>query len=324
MFYQSLDLFGSQQASDRVIERVVVLLGCKDRLELGIVASPRGLVAGDLTIIPPTTPPVAAVAAAADASTSAMSSSSSSDGGSVRRERMIRCQIGFPSLIPTEISPEGGWSVVVHCRSSASASSCCDSEHLVIVVEKEAVFKSLLQHQQQASASAEAAAAVSTSGIDWRKVILVTGKGYPDNATRTLVRMLATRAGPVTCEKGAQIRLLGLFDFDPYGIDIYRQYTLGCVQAANSTMNSITTGSAPAATATDALQWIGVELADFLPNFFTSTPAAISNGSMCDGDDNVDGRDYPLVQLRNDERSKAVVLLRGFRGQEREVESLCR
>lgn len=212
-----MHLFSSQQASDRIIDKVAALLGCADRNELGIVASPRGLLAGTLTLIPPR--------------------------GQGRAE--IKCEAGVSTLVPTELSISNlVWTL-----------SLPDSdERMVLVVEKEAVFKHLLEFQRRQSARVQ---------LNLAEVVLVTGKGYPDCATRALVRLLS---GPAS-----RIKMFGLFDSDPYGIDIHRQYLAAC-----SNCNTV--------------EWIGVDLEDFLP---------------IDGD-----QTGALIQLRNDERAKAVQLLR--------------
>lgn len=187
LYYQSMHLFPSQQASDRIIAQVVSLLGCTDRLELGIVASPRGMVSGGLKLTAPS-------------------------------EERVECTVGQTTLIPTEL--DGGWKVHFHCNGEG------DGEHLVLVVEKEAVFKQLIQ------------ARGVKGGIDWTKVTLLTGKGYPDHATRALVQLLTNH----TCSHcGRGVKVAGLFDADPYGVDIWRQFQLRT-----------------------PVEWVGVDLGDFV------------------------------------------------------------
>ena len=75
---------------------------------------------------------------------------------------------------------------------------------IVLVIEKEAVFNSIKQNYGAIS-----------------KIIgnflFVTGKGYPCTATREFVKMLG--------ENG--LRVLGITDCDPFGIDIARVYKYG-------------------------------------------------------------------------------------------------
>ncbi|EST08954.2 Spo11/DNA topoisomerase VI, subunit A, N-terminal [Kalmanozyma brasiliensis GHG001] len=212
IFYQCLQLFRTQAASDRIINQIVTLLGCAARAELNIVASPRGMIAGPLTLVPP-------------------------------RQEAIKCRAGQARFIPPEVGV--GWRVDLQCTPECASARCA---HLVLVVEKEAVFKTLLQHQALAS---------NASSIDWGRVVIVTAKGYPDHATRTLLRLLSSSQ----CQFGREIRVLGLFDGDPYGVHIHHQF---------------------------GVQWLGVDVEDFLPP---------NEGGA-------------LVQLRNDERTMAVRLLR--------------
>ncbi|SPO27835.1 related to meiotic recombination protein SPO11 [Ustilago trichophora] len=241
VYYQSLHLFTSQQASDRTIERIVALLGCTDKVQLGIVASPRGLLSGSVSIVSPSS-----------------------------SRTLMRCERGVSTLIPTEITTstttgQEGWTVVLDCDTS----SC--PGHLVLVVEKEAVFKHLLHHQ--------AAPDPSRSKIDWGKVVLITGKGYPDHATRALVQLLSRS----NCSQGGKVYVEGLFDGDPWGVDVHRNYTFACPE----------------------ISWLGVDVEDFLPS---AADEELTSGC------------YPLVPLRNDERGKAVRLLRTLKDKDGERE----
>ncbi|CCF50812.1 hypothetical protein NDA11_006131 [Ustilago hordei] len=211
-------LFPSQQSSDRIIDQVCALLGCADRSELAIVASPRGLFSGSLTLSPPS------------------------------GQGIVQCFSGLPTLIPTEINAET-WRATIPCTHETEF--CIG--HVVVVVEKEAVFKHLIQHPTVA-----------------RQWVVVTGKGYPDHATRALIQILGAE---LECEKGGGVRMVGVFDCDPYGIDIHRQYVQVC----------------------GGVEWVGVELDDFLAQ-------------------NDSEQASQLVQLRADERAKAVRMLRTLMG----------
>lgn len=249
MYYQSLDLFPSQQASNRIIDQVVTLLGCRDRLELGIVASPRGIISGSLRLIPPFASP----------------------------EQVVECKLRQTTIIPTEISIDTGWAIEMHCSGREA-----NVEHLVIVVEKEAVFKALLQHGPSPEHE-------NCRGIQWNNVILLTAKGYPDHATRSLVQLLDQH----TCWRcrGA-VKMVGLFDADPYGVDIHRQFQLH--------------------TPVRGIEWLGVDLADFLP---TSAAESEESSSVATA---------ALVPLRNDERLIAARLLRGSGDSKADLESRAR
>nr|WJN25134.1 meiosis-specific topoisomerase [Pseudozyma thailandica] len=216
IFYQSLNLFSSQQASDRIIEQVLTLLGCTDRVECGIVASPRGMLSGALTLVSPST------------------------------QVQVKVEMGSSHLIPTEIN--ASWTANLACTDV----NC--RGHFVVVVEKEAVFKTLVQ---------------LSPPLCGGKAIIVTGKGYPDHATKALVSVLATS----TCAHGGTVSMVGMFDGDPYGVDIHRQYSTALATRMR-------------------MRWTGVDVVDFLPN---QTIPERARGV--------------LVQLRNDERAKAIRLL---------------
>lgn len=88
----------------------------------------------------------------------------------------------------------------------------------VLVVEKEAVFNSLCQFHL----------------VDHPALIgqglLITGKGYPDIATRHLVNYLAD-ALPQS------VPILALVDGDPYGLDILSVYKYGSKNLQHESAN---------------------------------------------------------------------------------------
>ncbi|XP_068147060.1 meiotic recombination protein W68 [Drosophila tropicalis] len=96
---------------------------------------------------------------------------------------------------------------------------------LVLVVEKESVFESLLSRN-----------IFSSFGI---RLILVTGKGYPDCSTRRLVHRL-------TMEFNLPTYIL--VDADPFGIEIMLVYRHGS-QSMNFTSNLL---------ASPSLRWVGL------------------------------------------------------------------
>ncbi|THV05127.1 DNA topoisomerase IV, alpha subunit [Dendrothele bispora CBS 962.96] len=78
----------------------------------------------------------------------------------------------------------------------------------VLIVEKDAVFQTLCHLKL-------------TNHPDlYSKGLLITGKGYPDLATRHLVKTLSDCLPP-------SIPILALVDSDPYGIDILSVYKFG-------------------------------------------------------------------------------------------------
>ena len=82
-----------------------------------------------------------------------------------------------------------------------------DGLAIVLLVEKDSVFQWLVQHFEEL---------IIQLG---RKVLLVTGKGYPCLATREFLvglRLLQRFS-----------KFYGLFDFDPYGLEIFSVYKYG-------------------------------------------------------------------------------------------------
>ncbi|KAK5119873.1 hypothetical protein LTR85_007199 [Meristemomyces frigidus] len=86
----------------------------------------------------------------------------------------------------------------------------------IIVVEKEASFRSI--------ASSSFWEKVSTDGV------LITGKGYPDIASRALLRYLST---PSPQNGFATPPVYGLADFDPDGLAILSTYKHGSIALAH-------------------------------------------------------------------------------------------
>jgi len=76
----------------------------------------------------------------------------------------------------------------------------------VLVVEKEAVFQTILNDSEYLEANLG-------------KFVLVTGKGYPCMATRALVSEISSF--------DHRIPVFALVDFDPYGLEIALQYRIG-------------------------------------------------------------------------------------------------
>ncbi|XP_061937950.1 meiotic recombination protein W68 isoform X2 [Apis cerana] len=101
--------------------------------------------------------------------------------------RIIDCTVSGGALIPHLASN------VISVRSKA---------RLVLIVEKDAVFQKLLEDD-------------CTSSLN---CILVTGKGYPDVATRMLVKLLSEKL---------ELPVYIIVDADPFGVDIMCVYRFG-------------------------------------------------------------------------------------------------
>ncbi|KAI9807247.1 MAG: hypothetical protein M1825_005965 [Sarcosagium campestre] len=105
----------------------------------------------------------------------------------------------------------------------------------VLVIEKEATFRSLTLRKAWDS---------PTLG----KGVLVTGKGYPDIATRAFLRLLSSTQG-VT---GYPPTMHALVDYDPHGISILSTYKYGSVALAHENHTLVV----------PSLQWTGVDSCD--------------------------------------------------------------
>ncbi|RPB17475.1 DNA topoisomerase IV, alpha subunit [Morchella conica CCBAS932] len=96
----------------------------------------------------------------------------------------------------------------------------------VLIVEKEAVFRTLCS---------------GDAGKGKGKGIVVTGKGYPDVATRELVKELS----------GA-LPVFAVVDMDPYGIEIMATYKFGSIALAHESHRL----------AVERVEWLGVKTGD--------------------------------------------------------------
>ncbi|KAG9074725.1 endodeoxyribonuclease [Ceratobasidium sp. UAMH 11750] len=103
----------------------------------------------------------------------------------------------------------------------------------ILVIEKEAVFQTLVQ------------LSFATKHEDIGSGIVITGKGYPDLATRQLVAALSAQASE-------HVPLVALVDGDPHGLEILMTYQLGSKSMAHENDQLV----AP------RLEWIGVTMED--------------------------------------------------------------
>lgn len=178
LFYKHPTLFRTQRVVDGLIDDIAATFSVP-RDALGVVASAKGMVYGDVVI-----------------------------GG--------RCFLadGGGVLVPGEVGD-----VVVG-----------EEVEWVLVVEKEAVFRSL----------------ACRGG---RKGVVVTGKGYPDVTTREVVRLFAEAGG------GARrLDVFALVDMDPYGVEILATYRFGSVAMAWENHRL----------AVERAEWLGVKSGDLV------------------------------------------------------------
>lgn len=210
LFYKHPTLFRTQRVVDGFVDDLAATL-CVPRAALGVVASAKGLLHGDVVI---------------------GGRHFLADGGGV--------------LVPGELHD-----VVL-------------GEQLawVLVVEKEAVFRAL-------------------ACADGKRGVVVTGKGYPDVATREVVRLLAAAR---RSSDGARLRMFVLVDLDPHGVDIAATYRFGSVAMAWENHRL----------AVHRLEWVGVRSSDLAE--------AVARSS---GDGQVEG----TARLTARDRRKAAAML---------------
>ncbi|TKA69686.1 hypothetical protein B0A49_07417, partial [Cryomyces minteri] len=103
--------------------------------------------------------------------------------------------------------------------------------HWILVIEKEATFRSL--------ATSEFWTKIAAQGI------IITAKGYPDIATRALLRFLAF---PSPRNGFSKPPVHALVDFDPDGLGILSTYKYGSFALAHEN----------AALAVSSIRWLGV------------------------------------------------------------------
>ena len=134
----------------------------------------------------------------------------------------------------------------------------------ILIIEKEATFRSI--------ASSKFWDSVSTRGV------IMTGKGYPDIATRALLHFLST---PSPQNGFASPPVYGLVDCDPDGLAILSVYRNGSMALSHENAELFV----------PSLQWLGLR-----------------NEHMMIGEDNVHSS-QGLLNLTTRDRSKAIKML---------------
>ncbi|BGP55834.1 endodeoxyribonuclease [Rhodotorula sphaerocarpa] len=128
----------------------------------------------------------------------------------------------------------------------------------ILIVEKDAIFTTLTEAKMAGDA-------------DLGNGILLTGKGYPDVATRELLKRFSDIMPAVP--------VLGIVDCDPHGLDILATYRLGSAAHAHDVGNL----------ACGRVEWAGLKLADIVSG---------------------DGRREKLLPLKPSDRLKAHTMLK--------------
>ncbi len=116
----------------------------------------------------------------------------------------------------------------------------------VLVIEKEAVFRTLAS-----SSFFNKHRGLSQYG---HRGLLITAKGYPDIATRHLLRRISDTIETSETPSARCVPLICLVDYDPHGVEILATYKFGSATMAHDSDTL----------ATSCLKWLGVHAEDFL------------------------------------------------------------
>mmetsp|Transcript_44282 Transcript_44282/g.111573 ORF Transcript_44282/g.111573 Transcript_44282/m.111573 type:complete len:201 (+) Transcript_44282:347-949(+) len=103
------------------------------------------------------------------------------------------------------------------------------SASFILLVEKETVFSRCIDNSFHTK----------------HNCIVITGKGYPDDATRLFLRQLSFKL---------RLPVLGLFDGDPYGFDILCTYAVGSAAKRGCAFEKLYT--------TPWIRWVGIHPLD--------------------------------------------------------------
>ncbi|TPX44741.1 hypothetical protein SeLEV6574_g04304 [Synchytrium endobioticum] len=111
----------------------------------------------------------------------------------------------------------------------------------ILVIEKEGSFRTLLQ----AGCGRLASPSANQQQRMFENLVVITGKGYPDVAARVLLKRIST--------SHPHVRILGLMDCDPHGLDILLTYKYGSTSMAFDSEGMAVPG----------IEWVGVFASDF-------------------------------------------------------------
>ncbi|CAO1626752.1 unnamed protein product [Jaminaea pallidilutea] len=200
LYYKAPQLFRRQVVVDHLLDKVVRGMGVS-RSATGIVASVKGLFAVGR-------------------------------GCNMTFRKLLREQYGEGSDHPLSGAEE------VCCAIEAHSVTLVPSiDHLlhidtiakwVLIVEKEAVFKTIVDskflgdNRDVLTIGKSLGARFSSLGPG----VIVTGKGYPDLATKDFLARLA--------DEHPHLRFFALVDGDPFGLDIFNHFAL-CLQDKDAT-----------------------------------------------------------------------------------------
>jgi len=227
IFYQKFCHFDNQVELDKMVSVIVSMIQVP-RLLLGIVATSKGLVVGDLKYIN-------------------------------SEDVLVDCNLAAGGdTVPQDVTE------INQIESNAQ---------VVLVVEKDAVFQRLLEE------------GIMNGGIP--NLLMITGKGVPDLATRQLVYILGTKM----C-----IPVLILTDCDPYGVDISLMYKYGSLAMAWA--------AEPLAVPTST--WIGLHPSDV--ERISIPSSSMKAHTLQDSKKMVDLRNRPYVEEYNQLKNELEIM----------------
>ncbi|GMI20893.1 hypothetical protein TeGR_g6240 [Tetraparma gracilis] len=218
VYYHYCTHFSSQDECNRAITDVSRLLSV-DRSALGLFASPKGWIAGSLTINSSTSSTSSSSSSSASSSSASPSSSSSAAAAAAVRYGAGESAVPItsewlsPDAFPLlrgdddgdcspgmdDDAPPDNEGMDVDAASPPPRPVFTSDAQFILVVEKEGVFSRIVEDRF----------------FDRVPSIVVTGKGFPDLATRACVRQLSEQLG---------IPVLGLCDCNPYGLGVLMSY----------------------------------------------------------------------------------------------------
>ncbi|GJJ77255.1 hypothetical protein EMPS_09614 [Entomortierella parvispora] len=247
VFYQDVQLFRSQHVVDRIVEDLACTLQVS-RSCLNVVAGGRSAVYGSIRISTKAKRicPGDIIAPSIESNdpswlqedirqiqfsnqTSPLEASTYMSGVDNDPEKNTLSKTDFNTLVMIPVNMDDILEVEIH-----------PGTHFVLVVEKEATMHNLIS-----------SGFCESNG----PCILLTSKGYPDQAARRLLRLISDMINarvwtslevptsaivsrpPRLLDSSATIPLLALVDCDPHGIEIYLTYRCGSIQSAYDNAN---------------------------------------------------------------------------------------
>jgi len=210
IYYHYVTHFRSQRECDNVINEVCLLLQVNSRAQLGLYASPKGWFCGSIVIkerkhrnchhsrsdVDWGNNDIDDYEVEDNYNVISGMTSSSNQGIPITREWIMRSHSSISSSSSQLSSTSNSRSN--HDFTIQSNAKC------ILVVEKEGIFLRLTEDRFH----------------ERYPCIIVTGKGYPDIATRALVHVLHNELGP-------DVPIYGICDCNPFGVSVLQTFYKG-------------------------------------------------------------------------------------------------